>query len=252
MVRSSVRLVVSSTVFLALACAAAVAAPAAPRVQPDVAGQLAAAKKAGAPVFLLVTAPRARKVDVMRAAVRAAQQKAPTVRLVEMDRSQAANRALVKRYGLAGVGVPMVLVIASNGAPGGGAGPDPKAAERMLSLLPSPRKADTLLALFEHKAAFVVVTTPKMPHRMAVLTACQAAAIALEGKAAVIEVSPTDKKELGFLKVLGADLKAADAVVHVYGLSGKKTGTLKDSVTSDALVAAAKKKASCCAGGKCG
>ncbi len=143
-------------------------------------------------------------------------------------------------------------MIAYNGSPGGGAHPDPKAAQRMLSLLPSPRKADTLLALFQHKAAFVVVTTPKMAHRTDVLTACQAAAIALEGKAAVIEVSPTDKKEAAFLKVLGADGKAADAVVHVYGLSGRKTGTLKGNVTSDALVKAAKKKAECCPGGKCG
>jgi len=252
MVRSSVRLAVQSFVFSTLLCAGAVAAPTVPAVQPGVAEQLAAAKKAGAPVFLLVTAPRARKVDAMRAAVAAARKKAPTVRLVEMDRSLSVNRPIVKRYGLAGVGVPMVLVIAGNGAPGGGAGPDPKATERMLSLLPSPRKADTLLALFEHKAAFVVITTPKMPHRMAVLTACQAAAIALEGKAAVIEVSPADKKELGFLKVLGADLKAADAVVHVYGLSGRKTGTFKGNVTSDALVKAAKKKAECCPGGKCG
>ena len=52
--------------------------------------------------------------------------------------------------------------------------------------------------------------------------------------------------------MLGADLEAQDVAVHVYGLSGRKTEVLKTSVTSDALVKAAKKKAECCPGGKCG
>jgi hypothetical protein len=220
---------------------------------PTVAQQLAAAQKAGRPTFLLVTEPRARGLEALRLVVEEARKEAPHVVSVEMDRTEAANKAVVKRYGLAGAKVPLVLVIAHNGAPGGGVVPGPKAGEQLLALLPSPRKADTLLALFERKAAFVVVGRPEMPGRKAALAACLAARAELEEKAAVIEVDLQDEAEQGFLEVLGADRKAEDVAVHVYALSGRKTEVLKGAgVTSGALVQAATKKAECCPGGKCG
>jgi hypothetical protein len=215
--------------------------------------QLDAARKAGRPAFLLVTEPRARGLEGMRRAVQAARKRAPHVAFVEMDRSRAANKALVKRYGLAGARVPMVLVVAHNGAPGGGVQPGPKASDQLLALLPSPRKADTLLALFQRKAAFVVVGRPDMPSRSAALAACRKAMADLKGKAAIVEVDLRDEHEQRFLEVLGADPKAQDAAVHVYGLSGRKTDVLRGSAATEAaLVKAATKKAECCPGGKCG
>lgn len=220
---------------------------------PTAAQQLAAAQKAGRPTYLLVTAPRARGLEEMRLAVQEARKRAPHVAYVEMDRTQAANKALAKRYGLTGAPVPMVLVVAHNGAPGGGIRPGPKASSQLVALLPSPRKADTLLALFQRKAAFVVVGRPDMPGRAAALAACHKASANLKGKAAIIEVDLRDKYEQGFLKVLGADAKAKDVAVHVYALSGRKTQVLKGpAATAAALVKAATKKQECCPGGKCG
>ncbi len=221
------------------------------------ADQLMAAQKAGKPTWLLVRDARTRGLDAMRATVEAARKRAPHVAVVEMDRSQAANKAIVKRYGLAGARLPMVLVIAHNGAPGGGVAPGAKAGDKLIALLPSPRKADTLLGLFQRKAVFVVVGRPEMPSRATALTACRKAAAALKGKgraekAVIVEVDLFDKYEQGFLKVLGAEAKAKDVAVHVYGLSGRKTGVLKGAVTSDALVKSAGQKQECCPGGKCG
>ena len=240
-------LVSSSLAVLLLVAGPSLAAP-----EPTVADRLAAAKEARQPVFLLVTEGRTNGVAAMRAAAEAARERAPHTVLVEMDRSQAVNRDLVKRYGLAGTRVPFVLVIAQNGAPGGGVMPDPKAEEKLLALLPSPRKADTLMALFERKAAFVVVGRATMPSRAAALDACRRAAADLKAKAVIVEVDLDDKAEATFLKVLGADAKATDVVVHVYGFSGSKTEALRGAVEAEALVKAATKKVECCPGGKCG
>jgi hypothetical protein len=219
---------------------------------PSVAQRLAAARAAGRTVFLFVSEPGTARADELRAQAQEAQGRAPGVELVEMDRKDPANRAVVHKYGLVSTPLPMVLILASNGAPAGGAVPGSGVVERLLSLLPSPRKADTLLALFEGKAAFVVVGRPKMPGRAAALKAAHEAVQALEGKGAVVEVDLGDKVEQGFLDVLGADRKAKDTAVHVYALSGRKTAVFHGPPAVPELLKAARKKASCCPGGKCG
>ena len=213
---------------------------------------LAAAQKAGRPVFLLVTEPGAIGVDELRGAAQAAVRTAPHVDFVELDRTAEVHRAVVKRYGLVSARLPMVLVLAHNGAPAGGAVPGKKVAERLLSLLPSPRKAETLLALFEGKAAFLVVGRAAMTDRAAALAAARQAVLALDGKAAIVGIDLDDEHEAVFLELLGAKREATAAAVHVYGLSGQKTGVVAGEITSAALVEAAKKKAACCPGGKCG
>ena len=128
---------------------------------------------------------------------------------------------------------------------------------RLLGLVPTPRKADTLLALHQRKAVFIVVARQGMAEEGAVLAACQNAAAALKGKgrkekAAVVRLNLDDKAEKAFLDLLGANRKATQVATHVYGLSGQKTGVLKGTPKTQDLVGAATKKAECCPGGKCG
>jgi hypothetical protein len=223
----------------------------------SVADQLAAAVKERQTVFLLVTEPSARKVAEMRAVAVEAQRRTPGSRLVELDRSRRENRPIVKRYGVLGARLPLVLILAHNGAPAGGAALKAGALERLLGLVPTPRKAETLLALFERKAVFVIVARPGMTEEAAVVMACRDASRALKGvgtkeKAAIVRVNLDDKAEKAYLELLGADPKATHVVTHVYGLSGVKTGVLKGTPTPEALVEAAGKKKECCPGGKCG
>ena len=223
----------------------------------SVAEQLAAAQKAGQTVFLVVKEPAARKVADMQKVALEAQRRTPGSVVVELDRSLKQNRPLVKRYGLAGSRLPITLILAHNGAPAGGVALGDKTLERLLGLVPSPRKAETLLALFERKAVFVIVARPGMAEEAAVLAACRNAAAELKGKgptekAAVVQVNLDDPSEKAYLDVLGADPKATQVATHVYGLSGQKTGVLKGTPKTTDLVGAATKKAECCPGGKCG
>lgn len=223
----------------------------------SVADRLAAAQKEGRVVFLVVTEPTTRKAAAMRAVANEAQRQTPRSVVVEMDRSRKQNRPTVKRYGLAGAPLPITLIIAHNGAPAGGVAQKGDALGRLLSLIPTPRKAETLLALFERKAVFVVVARPGMADEASVLSACRDAIASLRGKrkrdrAAIVRVNLDDKAERAFLDLLGADRKATQVVTHVYGLSGKKTGVLKGVPKAGDLVRTATKKAECCPGGKCG
>ena len=241
---------VSILTILVLAAEAAAAPTPAPTATTT--ERLASAQKAGRTVFLLVSEPRTRQMDEMRASAVEASRLTPGSLVIELDRSLRSARPIVKRYGLAGSKTPFVLVIAGNGAPAGGASPGEKAAEQLVALVPSPRKADTLLALFQRKAVFVVVSRPDLPGRPFVLQECRKAAASLNGKAAIVTVDPGDKAEKAFLDLLGADFKATQVVTHVYGLSGLKTDALKGAVKADALKAAALKKKQCCPSGKCG
>ncbi len=225
--------------------------------QPSAADQLAAAQKDGNTAFLVVTEPTSRKVAEMRAISVEAQRRTPQSVVVEMDRSRPENRPIVKRYGLAGARLPLTLIIASNGAPAGGVPLLDNTLERLLDLVPSPQKAQTLLALFQRKAVFVVVFRPGMTEQAAVVAACHDAAATLKGegtkdKATVVQVSLDDKVEQSYLKLLDADHKATEVSTHVYGLSGRKTDVIKGTPKVEELVDAAKKKAPCCPGGKCG
>ena len=237
----------SLVLILALWASVAQAAPA-----PTTAGQLAAAKKAGRTVFLLVREPGARKLEEMRASATEASRLTPGSQVIELDRSERANRSIVKLYGLAGSKAPFVLVVAGNGAPAGGASPGKKAARQLRKLVPSPRKADTLLALFQRKAVFVVVARADLPGQAGALEACRKAAAALNNKAAIVHVDLRDKAEKAFLDQLGADYKATGVVVHIYGFSGLKTDIVKGAITPDALITSAKKKKQCCPTGECG
>ncbi len=220
---------------------------------PPAPARLAQAQEAGWTTFLLVTEPRAFKVDRMRAAAQDAQRRTEKSIVVELDRTAPENKEVVKRYGLAGMPPPLVLVIASNGAPAGGAVPDPKAADRLVALVPTPKKAETLLALFQKKAAFVVTSrAKKMPEHATVLAACREAVKQLKGKAVVVVVDLDDKSEKPFLDLLGADRKAAQVATHVYGFGGTKAGVLKGSIAPADLVKTSQKKKECCPGGKCG
>lgn len=219
--------------------------------------QLAAAQQAGQTVFLVVREPATRQVAEMRAVALEAQRRTPGSVVIEMDRSRKENRAVVKRFGLAGSRLPITLIVAHNGAPAGGVALQEDALSRLLGLVPTPRKADTLLALFEHKAVFVIVARQGMRAEAAVVAACQDAAAALKGKgtkerAAIVRLDLDDEAERAFLDLLGADRKATQVATHVYGLSGQKTGVLKGTPKPEELVGAARKKAECCPGGKCG
>jgi hypothetical protein len=233
------------------ACLPLLAAP--PRVWASTDTALAAATAAGHPVFLIVTDGGAVGLDAARRVVSDAQKLVPGASILEMNRADAANEAVVGRYRLATVPVPLILVIAPNGVAAGGARPDSVTAERLAGMVPSPAKAAFLKALDEGKATFLVFARSSMPDLPATTKAAEDAAASLKGAAVLVQVDLDSAKEAPFAAEMKQDVKATTPVTIVYNAKGRATETLRGVPTAATLAAAATKiPTSTCKPGECG
>lgn len=234
-----------------LACSPLLAAPPCASASTDTA--LAAATAAGHPVFLIVTDGGSGDLEPARRIVSEAQKLLPEASVLEMNRSDAANEAVVGRYRLATVPVPLILVIAPNGVAAGGARPGTITAQRLAEMVPSPAKAEFLKALDERKAAFLVFARPSMPDLPATTKAAADAVASLKGAAVLVQVDLDSAKEAPFIAEMKQDVKATTPVTVVYNAKGRATETLRGVPTAATLTAAATKvPTSTCKPGECG
>jgi hypothetical protein len=213
---------------------------------------IAAANAAGHAVFLLVTEGDSPAVAAARTVAGEAKKLAPGTSVLEVNRREAANEATVRRYRLASVPVPMILVIASNGVAAGGARPQNLTAERLAAMIPSPAKAAWLKALEEKKAPILVLARRAMADRPAALKAATDAVVALRDAAAAIEVDLDAEREASFAAEVQVDVKTTVPWVAVYNAKGKATRTFTGVPKVEDVVAAARMEAPCCPGGRCG
>ena len=206
----------------------------------------------GRPVFLIVKQGETRGIDLARRLCAEAQQIVPGSAVVELDRGDPANAAVVAMHRLKSVPVPLILVIASNGVAAGGARPDQVTAGKLARLVPGPGKSALLKSLSEGKPAFVVFARPAMPGRAGALASCREAALGLKGVASVVEVAVDDPRESPFVAELNVDPKAADAITVVVNAKGQRVSSFLGVPTAKALADATVAKVGGCAPGSCG
>ena len=209
------------------------------------------ANKAGKVVFLVVTEPNNADNDGAMNMGKSAQKLHPKSVVVKMNRADAANKELVTKYGLSGAPLPLLLVISSNGVLAGGAMYKQATAKGLVAMIPSPKKAEVLLAINQGKSVFVVVSKKSMLKKKDVLSKCELACKEMNGKAKVIEIDLEDIKEKRFLNELKVNQTAAKPQTYVINTKGQLTGSLSGVVNTKTLIATATKKVSggCCAPG---
>ncbi len=217
----------------------------------SITSDLEKANKNGNAVFLVVTDPN---ITGTEKALEIANKAKATVEksvVIQMNRSDEANKDLVTKYRLAGAPLPLILVIASNGIVSAGYMANQATPELLAKAVPSPKKADVLKTLSEGKSVFIVVTGKSMKEKSTIMNTCQQACIEMENNAKMIEVSLDDPKETPFLTELKVNMTATEPTTYVVNTKGQVTGTFNDDVNSTTLVASAKKVAasSCCPSG---
>ncbi len=191
------------------------------RARADVAADLKKATDEGHPVFLVVTEGEAKGTDLaMRVSGEAAAIVGDAV-VVRLDRGDPTAAAAVKRYRLASVPVPLILVIGANGTAAAGAKPSATTASKLARLVPSPAKGAYLKALDEGKPVFLVFAAAAMTSRIPALAACDEAVKALKGVGAVVAVDLDDAKEADFLTEMQVDPKSKDVVTVVVTREGR-------------------------------
>jgi hypothetical protein len=194
--------------------------------------------------FILVMEPGAGGVDQARDLIHEAMTKVKKSVLVEVDRSDPANAAIVERYRLAGAPVPLILVAARNGVLAGGLPAAQATVDGLVGMVPSPKMAAILQELQAGKSVFITVGRKGMATRSQ--AACMAACSQLQDKSALIQIDADDPAEAGFLTRLKIDGASAEPVVLVVNPQGQITGTYAGAVDVASLVQAASKKAGGC------
>lgn len=199
------------------------------------------ANKSGLAVFLVITdqgnAGTQQAVDIANQA-HAKYQKSE---VIQMNRSDAANKDLVTKYGVSGAPLPLILVIASNGVVTGGFESSKATADLLVNVVPSPVKADVMKALSTGKSVFLVVSRKEMTEKNEVMNTCAQACIEMQNNAKLIGLDLDDQAEKKFIAELKIDPTITSPQTFVINSKGQITGTFNDDVNSTTLVASAKK-----------
>ena len=146
--------------------------------------------------------------------------------------------------------MPLILVVASNGAPAGGLPADRVTPEGLVKMIPSPKKAEVFQALSENKSVFVVASRESMTDRTKVFDTCKAACSQMKNKAAFVSIDMDDKKESSFLAQLKINTLSTEPVTAVINTQRQLTGSFNGPVEVKNLMDAAVKKAGgCCPDG---
>ncbi len=209
------------------------------------------ANKAGNCVFLVVT--ETGNADNAAAVILSleAHKLSPKSTVIELNRADKANESLVAKYRLSGAGLPMVLIIASNGVEAGGvAYLKQTTAENIVALIPSQKKAEVLKIINEGKPVFLVVSKKAM-EKKEILSMCKTACAEIKDGAQTVEVDFDDAAEKKFLTSLNISQIGSEPQTFVINSKGQIAGSFTGITDSKTLSAAAMKKPAggCCAPG---
>lgn len=209
------------------------------------------ANKAGKTVFLVVAEPGINGEEKAQSIAQQAHESVPGSTVINMNRADTTNKALVAAYRLMGAPLPVILVIASNGMVTGGTILENASPEKLAAMVPSPKKIEILEALQAKKAVIVVSSRKSMPTLDKVVETSQTACALMQKSAAVVAVDLDDTKEGLLLAQLQVPLESAEPVTTVINSQGKVTGTFKGAMNVDDLFKAATMQVAggCCPGG---
>jgi len=196
--------------------------------------------------FILVTDQTATGVDQAKDMIKQAMRQVKNAEMVELDRSDPASADLVAKFRLAGAPVPVILVAARNGVLAGGLPAAQATADKLVAMVPSPKKAEVLLALQSGKAVLVSASRGNMATRPGASAACAAACGQMQQQCVTVEIDMDDPAETAFLTQMKVNMASAEPVILVINAQGQVTGSYAGAADVTALVQAATKKVGGC------
>lgn len=204
------------------------------------------AARGGKIAFILVTDEGATGIDQAKEMIRTAMKQVTKSALIELDRSNPANGELAAKFRLAGAPVPLILVAARNGALAGGIPAAQATADQLVSLVPSPKKAEILQALQSGKAVFITASRKGMAAQSGATSACALACGQMQNQSAAVQIDLDDAAETTFLSQMKVNLSSTEPVTLVINAQGQITGTYTGAAEVANLVQAATKKVGGC------
>ncbi len=222
------------------------------RVNAQTTTEIEKASKSCKPVFLVAYNADGTDADKAIAIANDAKKtlKASSV-VIKMNTSDAANSALVTKYRLAGVPLPLILVLDKNGSTAGGLLLKDATSAKLIELIPTPKFSELIKALTEGKSVYVVVYKESMTTKKDIINNCATACSKMNNKSATVLVALDDKNEMKLLQSLKCDMNAKEPVTYVVNTAGQLAGTYNGITDVNTLVSTAKKApaSGCCPGG---
>ena len=209
------------------------------------------ANQGGQLVFLVVTETGARNIEVARSAAKAAQQRVEGSTVVELNRSDATQADAVRRYKLQATPLPLILVIAPNGVAVGASRPGEGAADRLVSLVPTPKKADMMQAFEQRQTALLVFSRAKMPEQSQLFQNLSAVTREMKDKVRFVLIDLDDEAETKFIEEWKVPMESVRPSILVLNSKGQALGRLVGAPTAKKLIETCKKRAPCCSDPKC-
>jgi hypothetical protein len=164
------------------------------------------------------------------------------------------EKPVVAKYGLDRAPMPLVLVIAPNGAVTGGF-PNKFEEQQLLSAFATPATAKVMKRLQDGKLVFLCVQNEKTKSNDAALQGVWEFKedVRFASATEIIMLDPADSKEASFLSDLKIDPKTAEAVTVFLAPPGSAIAEYKGATQKVEIVATLQKASSgCCPGGSCG
>ncbi|MCX6272992.1 MAG: hypothetical protein NTU44_17610, partial [Bacteroidetes bacterium] len=199
--------------------------------------ELDAAKKAKKSVFLVVVSNGVQPDNSIKIAQQA-QKKVKESMVLTMNRDDAANKEVVTTLGLGSAPVPLIMVIGMNGIAAGGLQEKEATVDKLVNMVPSPKKVEALGYLNDKKPVFIIAYRKSFTDRAKVVDNCKSAITQLKGQAAYVEVDLDDPAEKSLLEQVGADYKTKATQILVFNSAGKNTGNFTGVTEPGKLVTA--------------
>jgi hypothetical protein len=139
-----------------------------------------------------------------------------------------------------------MLIAARNGVIAAGLPAAQATADKLVAMVPSPKKAEILLALQSGKAVFISVARKGMKAQPGVMSACAMACGQMQNQSATIQIDMDDRAEADFLTQMKVDRTSTEPVTLVVNAQGQVTGSYTGAADVASLVQAATKKVGGC------
>jgi hypothetical protein len=207
---------------------------------------LDSAAKHGKIAFIVVTDKGTEGADQAADMAKQAAGQVKKSTVVRLDRSDPANADLVAKYRLAGAPVPLILLAARNGVIAGGLVAAQATADKLVGMVPSPKKAEVLQQLQSGKAVLIQANRKSMATQADCSAACAAACGQLQDRCVTVQIDMDDPAETAFLASMKVNTASTEPVTLVVNAQGQITGTYNGAAEVAALVQAATKKAGGC------
>jgi len=172
---------------------------------------------------------------------------------IAVDVNDASEKAVVTKFDLGRAPMPLVLVLAPNGAITGGF-PRKVEEQQLVDAFATPVTEKVMKHLQDGKLVFVCVQNGKTKSNDAALQGVRdfKAASRFAGASEIVMLDPTDSAEAPFLADLKIESNAEEAVTVFMAPPGSVIEEYKGATDKAQLVATLQKASSGCAGGQCG